>query len=201
MDTRRLRDSAVLLPGDDPDDLDPVTTVPRMGTAVTDALITSDAWIRADLSDVGLARCWLVNADLSGLRWTAGTLDRCAFRGCTLIGANLDDLILKNVVFENCRLDYTTMSNLRAGGPLFFLGCSLAETEFHRSKLATAVFDGCKFAATSLDKCDLRGADLRGNDLSTITGVSSLRGARLAHDQTAGLIEAVVRDLQIDLRD
>lgn len=200
METRRLRDISAALPGEDPDDLDVLEVSPRPGDVVTDALIDDDLWVRADLAQVSLSRSWLINADLSSIRWEIGAIDRCLFRGCTLVGANLDQLTLKNVIFENCRLDYATLSQLRTTGPTLFIGCSLIEATLHQSSLTAAAFDGCKLAATHFDECDLKGADLRGNNLAAITGITSLRGARLSETQLAGLTEAIAKDLQLDLR-
>lgn len=200
METRRLRDTTAVLPGEEPDDLDLVDVPPRPGKTVSDVLVDNDVWTRAELTKVALSRSWLLNADLSSIRWDGGAIERCVFRGCTLVGANIVGVVLKNVIFENCRLDYASLSQLRTVGPVLFIGCSLTETTFQHTNLSAAAFDGCKLAATSFEECDLRGADLRGNDLTSITGISSLRGARLSETQLAGLTEAVVRDLQLDVR-
>jgi len=194
-----MRDTTAVLPGEDPDDFDQVEAAPSPGAAVTDALVTDDIWTRAELTQVTLSRSWLLNADLSSTRWDGGAIERCVFRACTLVGANIGNTTLKNVIFENCRLDYAAFSHVRTVGPTLFFGCSLTETTFQHSNLTAAAFDGCKLAATSLEECDLRGTDLRGNDLAAITGVASLRGARLTVTQLAGLTEAVVRDFQLDL--
>jgi uncharacterized protein YjbI with pentapeptide repeats len=199
MEIRRLRDSSAALPGEEPGDLDLLQSPPRPGDVITDVLIGEDRLARAELLRVNLSRSWLINADLSSIRWEAGAIDRCLFRGCTLVGANLNQLTLKNVIFENCRLDYATLSQIRTAGPTLLIGCSLIETTLHQATLTAAAFDNCKLAATHFDECDLRGADLRGNDLAAITGVTSLRGARLEETQLAGLTEAVVRDLHLDL--
>lgn len=200
MEIRRLRDVAAILPGEDPGDLDRVAAAPRPGAAISEVSITGDVWARAELTKVDLARSWLIDADLSSIRWSSGAIERCAFRGCSLVGANLANVTLKNVIFENCRLDYATLTQLRTSGPTLFLGCSLTETTFAQSSLTAVAFDGCKLSATHFEGCDLRGTDLRGNDLAAITGIPSLRGARLAEGQLAGLTEAVVNDLQLDLR-
>lgn len=181
METRTIRGLAVLLPGEDPEDLEAVDGLSRDGAAVNEHIVTGDSWTRAHLTDVVVNRCWLVNADLSSIRLEGVTLDRCVLRGCTLVGANITDATLKNVIFENCRLDYATFSNVRASAPVAFLGCSLADTTFEAS--------------------DIRGADLRGNDLSTIVGITSLRGATLSSEQLSGLTEAFIHDLDLKVKD
>jgi uncharacterized protein YjbI with pentapeptide repeats len=59
------------------------------------------------------------------------------------------------------------------------------------------VWDGCKLSATQFDACDLRGADLRGQELSTVVGVGSLRGAVISEGQVPGLTEAFLAELDL----
>lgn len=200
METRTIRGLAVLLPGEDPEDLEPIDGLPRDSATVNERIVIGDAWTRAHLTGVVVNRCWLVNADLASVRLEGVTLDRCVLRGCTLVGANLTDATLKNVIFENCRLDYATFSNVRASGPVAFLGCSLAEATLDRCKLTSTVFDGCKLAATTFEACDLRGADMRGNDLSKTVGITSLRGATLSPEQLPGVTEAIIHELDLKIK-
>ncbi len=199
MQTRTLRDLTVLLPGDEPDDLDPIDYTPRQGASVAERVITADVWARAELTGVTVARSWLINADLGAGRFDAVTLNRCVFQGCSLIGANWDSVTLKNVIFENCRLDYATFSALKATGPVAMIGCALTETTF-AGKLTPSLFDHCKFSATDFGGCDLRGADLRGNDITGLTGVLPLRGACFSPSQLPELTELLINDLALKIQ-
>lgn len=201
MDTRTIRRIAVTLPGDEPEDLDSYETVPADGATVAGATISGDIWARATLTGVRVSRTWLVNADLSGTRIEVGAWDRVAARGCTLVGATLHGVSMRNVLFENCRLDYATLDKIRATGPVAFLGCSLTDTQLTGCQLPDAVFDGCRFANTQLDGTDLRGADLQGNDLAGLVGISSIEGATIGYEQLSALTSAVVRDFDLTIRD
>ncbi|MQA27598.1 MAG: hypothetical protein GEU94_19535 [Micromonosporaceae bacterium] len=200
MKTRTIRDLTILLPGEDPADLEPLDAPPRDDEAIARRLITGQAWTRAHITSATLSGCWLINADLSAMVFESVTLDRCVLRGATLIGARLADVTLKNVIFENCRLDYATFHNTRTTGPTAFLGCSLTETTLEHCKLTQAAFDGCKLAGTTLDATDLRSADLRGNDLSTIAGITCLRGATVSEDQLPSITDALARDLELRIK-
>lgn len=202
VDTRTIRDLAILLPGEQPKDLEPVGAVPKEKAVIAARLVEGDSWTRARLIDCTITRCWVVNADLTSTEFIAGTvLDRCVLKGCTLIGAHLIQATLKNVIFENCRFDYATLNTVRAIGPVGFIGCSMTETVFERCKLSSSVFDGCKLNAPTFTECDMRGADMRGNDLSKTVGVTtSFRGAVIAEDQMPGFTEAVTRDLELNIK-
>ncbi|HCT77612.1 MAG TPA: hypothetical protein DGG94_19760 [Micromonosporaceae bacterium] len=202
VDTRKVRELAILLPGDEPDDLDPIDGIPKDKTTVAGRLISGEAWTRVKLTGCTITRCWLVNADLASIDFTEVTFDRCVFRGCSLIGAHLTESALKNVIFENCRLDYATFTTVRTTGPVAILGSSLTETVFDRCKLNALVVDSCKLNAPTFTACDMRGTDLRGNDLSKTIGVTtSLRGSILSEDQVIGFTEAVTRELELTIKE
>ncbi|GIF98067.1 pentapeptide repeat-containing protein [Catellatospora citrea] len=200
MDTRTLRQLDVLLPGEEPDELDLAEELPRDGSTVTEQLITGDVWSRAQLFRVTVARSWFIDADLSTSRFDGVTLDRCALKGCTLVGAQWTGAVFKNVVLENCRLDYATFTELRAAMGVALIGCSMVETVFDRCRLNALALDECRLTSTRFEASDLRGADLRGNDLSTVGEIMSLRGAIVADAQLPALAEALVNDLELTVR-
>ncbi|MGH3737172.1 MAG: pentapeptide repeat-containing protein [Micromonosporaceae bacterium] len=213
MQTRAIHDQRILLPDLDIDDLDPVEVPPRLDLA--DALITEGDWKRVQLAstkitrtrfdavnmnaavwdDVSVTGSIFDRVDLSSARLTSLTLDRCHLIGCQLTGLHLSMATLKNVIFENCRLDYATFNAVRTTGPVAFIGCTLTETSLTGCKLGQAVITGCQLNRLELHGCDLYGTDLRGNPLDTITGIDSLKGATLAPDQLADLTTAVLADL------
>jgi uncharacterized protein YjbI with pentapeptide repeats len=199
MQFRAVRDTKVTLPGEEPDDLEPLDRLPREGESITERVISADAWVRGNLTGLTLRRSWLTGADLSSATFANATLDRCVLTGCSLVGATFDRVSAKDVVFDNCRLDYATFARFKTAGPVAFVGCSLTETEFSASALTAAVFDNCKLAGVTFDSCDLRGADLRGNDIAGLTAATGLRGVVLAEWQLPALTEVLVSELSIKL--
>ncbi|MGH3648904.1 MAG: pentapeptide repeat-containing protein [Micromonosporaceae bacterium] len=200
MEARTVHDLTVLLPGEDPDELDLAHQPPRTGETVARQCVTGSAWARASIHDAVVTNSWLINADLSAARFARITFDRCVLRGCSLVGTHLAESAFKNVIFENCRLDYATVDNARSAGPVAFIDCSFTETDLRQCSLRHSVFTGCRLDATSFGDCDLRDADLRENDLTQLSGAVSLRGAILAEEQLPALTEALVRDLELKIR-
>jgi uncharacterized protein YjbI with pentapeptide repeats len=197
MQIRAVRDTKVTLPGDEPDDLEPLDRLPHEGESISERVISGDAWTRGTLTGLTLRRSWLTDADLSTATFTNATLDRCVLTACSLVGATFDTVTAKDVIFDNCRLDYATFERFKSAGPIAFVGCSLTETTFNACVLTAAVFDNCKLAGVSFDNCDLRGADLRGNDIAGLTAASGLRGVVLAESQLPALTELLVSELSI----
>lgn len=82
---------------------------------------------------------------------------------------------------------------------MVFRECSLEEAWFSGCDLGRVVFDGCRMAATSFERSAAGGMDLRGNDLSGLRGVASLRRAVIEPYQALELGRALVGDLELSL--
>jgi uncharacterized protein YjbI with pentapeptide repeats len=119
--------------------------------------------------------------------------------GCTLMGSSWNNVTLRDVIFEQCRWDYSTLTAITSAGPTAFLHCSFNEASITQGRLAKAVFDQCRLAQLELERCDLRGADLRGNDLSGLAGATGLRGVILDQAQLPALADALVQELDISV--
>jgi uncharacterized protein YjbI with pentapeptide repeats len=216
--TRSVRDLEIELPVLDAGELEPVSA-PWHGN-LNDAHVKTGKSVSGVLLDARLRRSHLENLDLTGAVWedvaaigcrfervdltaarlTGVTLERCHFIGCKLTWAHLSESSLNHVLFENCRLDAATLDEVETTGPTGFSGCVLVNTVVRDCQLNQASMVGCRLRQISFDSCDLRGADLRGNRLSEISGISSLRGVTIEPAQLADLTDAVMRDLGVVVR-
>jgi uncharacterized protein YjbI with pentapeptide repeats len=219
MDTATIGELRILTPDIDPRDLDPVVEPPDYG--LTDALAENADWRGLDLADIRLVRSRLVGVDLSDSTWRGVTVngcelervdlssarlenvtfERCRFTGCRLTGVHLTDATLKNVIFDDCRLDYATLHSTRTTGPAGWRRCNLTNAALVACRLPAVAITGCRLTGLELDDCDLRGADLRGNELTDLHGLISLRGAILDRGQLPDLATIAAQDLALDVRD
>ncbi|WP_177244828.1 pentapeptide repeat-containing protein [Streptomyces sp. yr375] len=135
--------------------------------------------------------------DLASLRWTDSKVSRAVFRDCKLMGGVLEDVTLDNVLFENCRLDYSAFTRVRATGPVIITKTSLRETTFAACDLSAALLDDCDLRLTEFDGGKYRGLDLRGNDLSRLRGLASLKQIVIDQAQTLQLAEALAAELDV----
>lgn len=139
---------------------------------------------------------------MKALRCASGKLNRVVFRNCSLMGATFDDCTFDNVLFEQCRLDYATVTRVRAIGPVAFTGCSLAEAELTGNDLAgETVIDQCTLRRTEFGPGSYRGVDLRGSDLTAVTGAGNLAGVIISSDQEHQLARALLADLDLTVTD
>ncbi|MEU1151561.1 pentapeptide repeat-containing protein [Streptomyces sp. NPDC005918] len=166
-------------------------------THLLDGRITGLKAQRTRLEEVRVDSVEFSGCDLASLQWTDSKISRAVFRDCKLMGAALEDVTLDNVLFENCKLDYSTLTRVRAAGPVIFSKCSLRETTFSAADLGGALLDDCDLRLTEFDGGKYRGLDLRGNDLSQIRGLASLKQIVIDQAQTLQLAEALTAELDV----
>lgn len=221
METMRIRGASATLPRLDQDELVPVQALrPDDGrlslfsyggadlraldlsrTQLVDGRISDVTAERVDLDRVRMTSVEITGCDLASLTLSNSRLSRVRFTDCRLLGARLVDLVLDNVVFERCKIDYATLSGVTAKGPVLFAGCSLAETEIDGCDLSGAAFEDCILRATSFLPGGYTGTDLRGNDLSAVTGAMNLRRIVIDRHQLTDLSVVLADELGITFAD
>lgn len=73
----------------------------------------------------------------------------------------------------------------------------LRETTFVAADLSAALIDDCDLRLTEFDGGKYIGLDLRGNDLSQLRGLSSLKKTVIDQAQTLQLAEALAAELDV----
>ncbi|MET8183873.1 pentapeptide repeat-containing protein [Streptomyces sp. NPDC005336] len=136
-------------------------------------------------------------SDLASLQWTDSKISRAVFRDCKLMGAVFEDVTFDNVLLENCKLDYSTFTRVRAAGPVIFSTCALHETTFAATDLGAAPDRRLRSAADRVRRWEYRGLDLQGNDLSQLRGLASLKQIVIEKSQTLQLAEALAAELDV----
>ncbi|WP_053693332.1 pentapeptide repeat-containing protein [Streptomyces sp. WM6372] len=156
---------------------------------------------RFEFEAVNLHGVEISDSDLGSARWTGSKLTRAHVRDCKLMGASLDGLVLDDVLFEGCKLDFATFEKVRVTGPVAFIGCVLTEATFTDCDLSDVVFTDCTLRLTEFGTGRYRNTDLRENDLSAIRGVANLSKVRIDPGQQSDLAEALVNELDITIGD
>lgn len=156
---------------------------------------------RATMTRVGIRSAEFTGCELGSLRWAGGKVSRAQFGACRLLGARFEGVTLEHVIFTGCKLDYASFAGIRAAGPVLFAGCSLREAQFTGCNLAGCLFDGCDLFQVSFGPGSYRGCDLRGNDLSALTGAHHLRRAVIDRAQLLQLAEALAAEAELTFGD
>ena len=160
---------------------------------------TVRAWPYSNpLEEEKVANIHFASLDLTSHRLVDTTLNRCRFTGSRLMGVSLARVSMTDVLFEGCQFDYASWEQVKVTGDVAFVGCSFKEAEIIGSDLRDAVFDDCAFAA-DIKSTKMVGADLRGSDLSNLSGLASLQGAKVTEIQLRQLSEVMIRDLDLTI--
>ncbi|MEV7804959.1 pentapeptide repeat-containing protein [Microbispora sp. NPDC088329] len=217
METHTLRQTSVLLPGLDEEDLTEVASLDGdkltefsytgarlrelslSGVTLMSGRISELVTQRTNLNKLAVSSVELTGCDLSHLHWSDSKLSRVVFRDCRLLGALLEEVTFDNVIFERCRLDYSVFVNVRAAGPVIFNSCSLREMSFTRADMTGSAAVDCDLLRTEFNGGTYRGLDLRGNDLAGLRGLSSLRKVTIDRSQLPDLARAAAADLEITI--
>ncbi len=127
----------------------------------------------ADLVDVVAA-----DRDWSNLRpGRIGAL-RAELRRCRLTGAELAEATLRDVTFDECRVDLVGLRHARLER-VVFRECRMGECDFYGASLVDVLFEGCELREATFSGCTIERVELRGCDLAGLRGADALRGARL----------------------
>jgi uncharacterized protein YjbI with pentapeptide repeats len=156
---------------------------------------------RASITGARIDSVEFTGCELSSLRWVAGKISRVRFDNCKLLGARFEGVTLEHVVFTGCKLDYATLDQIRATGPVLLVRCSLREAEFTGCNLASSLFDECDLHLAGFGPGSYRGCDLRGNDLSALVGAGHLKQVVIDRAQLMQLAEALAAELDVTFGD
>ncbi|MGK5442257.1 pentapeptide repeat-containing protein [Micromonospora sp. URMC 105] len=219
MRTTTVGDVTILLPDLDPEDLDQVTGLPD--DDIRDGLVEDASWRGQQIADLSIRGCRITGADLGEINWEGGALygceivrtdlsgaaltgvsiERCSVTGSRFTGTRLTDVRLKDVLFDNCRFDYATLSRVSAAGSVAFTDCTLVHGAWSSCRLSGVALRSCDLSDLELDSCRLDGADLRGSRLHAFAApLDNLQGVALTEDQLPELTRMAVNALSIDVR-
>lgn len=112
-----------------------------------DAELVGGSLANARLAEAGARRVVLRRVRLTGLQWTAGTLDDVRFDGCRVDLATFAGCRMRRVTFEDCLLAGADLQDLVAD-EVRFDGCDLRDVDL----------TGARFRRCAMTRCDLEGA-------------------------------------------
>lgn len=126
-----------------------------------------------DLVDAVVADCdW---ANVRAQRWSA---ERVELRRCRLTGTELAEATLRDVVFDECRVDLAGLRHARLER-VVFRDCRMGECDFYGATLKDVLFERCELREATFSALKLERVELRGCDLAGVRGAEALRGARM----------------------
>lgn len=123
-----------------------------------------------------------VDRDWANERAPRLSAERVELRRCRLTGAELAESTLRDVTFDECRIDLAGLRHARLER-VVFRDCRMGECDFYGATLKDVLFERCELREATLSAVKLERVELRGCDLTAARGAEALRGARMPwHD-------------------
>jgi uncharacterized protein YjbI with pentapeptide repeats len=141
----------------------------------------------------------LVDAVVTDLDWANQrsqrlSAQRVELQRCRLTGAELAEATLRDLTFDECRIDLVGMRYARLER-VVFRDCRMSECDFNGATLKDVLFERCELREATFSNCRLERVELRGCDLTGVRGADALRGARMPWNdilENAALFATVV---------
>ncbi|MGZ3142342.1 pentapeptide repeat-containing protein [Lentzea chajnantorensis] len=153
------------------------------GALVSDMDLSESHLAPLVLSDVRFEEVNLANAVLADV-----TARRVDFLRCQGIGLRLSLRQASDIYAEDCRFDYATIKIDQVKNAVVFRRCSFREAVFV-GDLSNVVFDECEMPQVEFEATRASGCDLTTSRLGDISGLLTLRGAKIEAVQ-AGFLGA-----------
>lgn len=131
----------------------------------------------ADLTGLQAMDVLFAQCDLSNGVWYEPSLHRIAFVGGRLTGLSILQGTLKNVLLQDCNLQWAQF-RFNKFTRVRFERCILAHADFHGSDLSGVTFAECDLQEAQFHQAQLQGTDFRGSKITGLgAGVAELQGA------------------------
>jgi uncharacterized protein YjbI with pentapeptide repeats len=162
-----------------------------MECAITGTTIDGGRFRRTRFIDTWFHKTRIVGADLAESGWQDVT-----FLGGVLAGPHLHGAELARVVFQGCKLDAVNFRDARLSD-VRFDDCLLRDVDFAGAELRRVAFPGSRLSGVNLSRVTLDKVDLRGAELGLTGGAECLRGATISPAQLLDLAPLLAASLGI----
>lgn len=144
-----------------------------------------------DTKDVVFADC-----DFTAAKLSEASIHATELRGSRCTGVSFASSRLKNVLFINCKLDLANFRMAKLTNVLFD-NCVITDMDFYGAELTSVKLDGCDIDGVQFSSSKLALVDLTGSTITSVKGISGLKGAKISPDQLIRLAPYLAADYGI----
>ncbi len=130
------------------------------------------------LHEDGLRDVALERVDLANLRGMRVLIERASFRGCRMTGIQLAESTIRDVLFEDCRIDLAAFRMTRFER-VVLRDCVLREADLVEAQLSSVVLERCDLAGADLSHATFRRSELRDCRCDGLIAAERLRGTAM----------------------
>ncbi len=167
---------------------------------IDESILERVMFVQAKLEKFGLSDVLLKGCDFSAATCADGSWLRVHVKGGRLTGVDLSNAALKDVIFEDCKLD---LANFRASKltRVQFVRCHLKETDFQMATLNNVSFVSSELEKVAFSRVTLKNVDARTSQLFDIRGWSSLKGLTIDSMQLVGVAPELANEIGLQIED
>jgi uncharacterized protein YjbI with pentapeptide repeats len=168
--------------------------------ALDESLLEKVTLAEARLERLGLSDAELKACDFSAARCPENSIIRVRITDSRMTGVDLSRGTLKDVVFENCKLD---MANFRFAKltRVQFIDCILNEADFQRAELKDVAFLSSHLEKVEFSQARIKDVDARTSELVDIRGWQSLRGLTIDPVQLITIAPQLAQELGLAIEE
>jgi uncharacterized protein YjbI with pentapeptide repeats len=168
--------------------------------SIDESILERVQFVQAKLEKLGLSDVRLQGCDLSAAKCADGSWLRVHVKGGRLVGIDLSNTTLKDIIFEDCKLD---LANFRSSKltRVQFIGCHLQETDFQMATLTNVAFTSSELKKVAFSRATLNRVDARTSQLFDIRGWDSLKGLTLDASQLMAIAPELANELGLLIED
>ena len=150
---------------------------------------------KAQLRDCVMEACDLTATVLADSSWHALEVN-----GSRCSGLQLQNSLLKNVRFRDCKLDLANFRFARLEH-VVFENCMIKDLDLYNAQAKHVAFIGCDIEDVEFSGAQLHDVDLTESALLSIKGLHGLKGASISQEQLVRLAPYMATELGLVVKD
>ena len=148
------------------------------------------------LGRLGLSDCIVEASDLGTLNATDASVVRTVVAASRLTGVSGERLLLRDVVFRDCRMNLATLRDARLER-VRFEGCDLRELDLQGARLHDVRFERCDLTEAILHGANCTRTELHDCTYTDLRGIDGLRGTTIGWADAIELAPAFAAQLGV----
>jgi uncharacterized protein YjbI with pentapeptide repeats len=154
----------------------------------------------AGLERIGLSDAVMTHSDLTAANCAEASWQRVRLTNTRCSGLKLHMSVLKDVIFEDCKLDLSNFRFSKLRG-VSFKNCILDEADFYNAEIENVSFQNCSLQKAEFSAAKCKNVDLRTSDIANVRGIEGLAGATIDSVQLMTLSHTLAAYLKLDVND
>lgn len=177
-----------------------ISTIKAKSVELSESKVISSNFSELNVERMQVRECVFKNSDLSASVLGKSSWHVAEMAGCRCSGMQLQESLMKNVVFRSSKLDIVNFRFAKLENVLFD-SCVINGMDFYKAKLKNVVFENCIFENVEFSESQLVSVDMTKSTFASIKGLRYLKGAVINYSQLMQLAPAMANEIGVIVKD